>query len=218
MNWDSSVDIVTSLRAIRTRIRGLIHCWNNWCFSSSESHIRWVPGNVFPAGKRLGRQTTACYVSGDEISCYVAHWMQQWLNIRIAFWSWHYCWVKKKKKYIYIYIYIYISYIRQQWHLAGCVLTKNCTGIGGCNCYTFQLNCSTNCKWQLLSCVTIAFSERYVRDFINACVVPLVLYFLLFLFSLILYFLSPLVCLFFCVRHTVIHIPLLSSLSFALTL
>ena len=50
MNWDSSVDIVTSLRAIRARIRGLNHCWNKRCFSSPESYFRWVPGNVLPAG------------------------------------------------------------------------------------------------------------------------------------------------------------------------
>jgi len=65
--------MVTSLRAVRTRIRGLTPCWNNRRFSSPESHIRRVPVSPIPAGKRPERQATACYVSGDEISFYIAH-------------------------------------------------------------------------------------------------------------------------------------------------
>ena len=71
MNWDISVDIVSSLRAVHARIRGLICGWNNRCYSSPEPHFRWVSGTFFPAGKWPGRQATACYVSGDEISFYI---------------------------------------------------------------------------------------------------------------------------------------------------
>jgi len=46
MNWDSSIDIVTCLRALLARIRGLIRGWNNRCFSSPESHSRGVPAWV----------------------------------------------------------------------------------------------------------------------------------------------------------------------------
>ena len=73
MNWDSSVDIVTSLPTVRVRKHGLICGWKNRRFCSSESHIRWVPGTVFLAGKRPGLQATACYVSGDEIYFYITH-------------------------------------------------------------------------------------------------------------------------------------------------
>jgi len=76
MNWDNSVDIATSLRAVRARIHGLTRGWNNRRFSSPESHIRRVPVTLFPAGKRPGLQATACYVSSDEISFYIAHLMQ----------------------------------------------------------------------------------------------------------------------------------------------
>jgi len=61
MNWNSSVDIVTILRAVRARKHDLICGWRNRCFSSPESHFRWVSGTLFPAGKRPGRQATACY-------------------------------------------------------------------------------------------------------------------------------------------------------------
>jgi hypothetical protein len=68
MNWDSSVDIVTILRAVRTRKHGVICGWNKRCFCS-ECHIRWVPGTIFVGGKRPGPQATACY----EISFRLYH-------------------------------------------------------------------------------------------------------------------------------------------------
>jgi hypothetical protein len=50
MTWDSSVGIVTSLRAVRARKHVLIPGWNSRCFSSPDSHVRWVPEPLFPAG------------------------------------------------------------------------------------------------------------------------------------------------------------------------
>ena len=38
-----------------------------------------------------------------------------------------------------------------------CVLTKKCAGSVGCSSCIFELNRCINSKWQLLSCVCIAF-------------------------------------------------------------
>jgi hypothetical protein len=46
--------------------------------------------------------------------------------------------------------------------LAGHVSTNKCAGIVGCSFYSFELNRSSNPKWQLLGYATIAFSEQYI--------------------------------------------------------
>jgi hypothetical protein len=51
--------------------------------------------------------------------------------------------------------------IRQQWHLAGYVLTKKHACIIGCICEIFQLNRSINPEWQVVGCPNIPFSERH---------------------------------------------------------
>ena len=54
-----------------------------------------------------------------------------------------------------------IKYIGQYWHLAGYVLTRKCGSILGYMWYILELNRSINCAWKFLSCVSIAFGERY---------------------------------------------------------